>query len=124
MIFTVSILEFAFPVWNNAITKEEISDIERVQKTFLQIALGKDYIGYREALNKTEMETLEVRRTQLCKKFAIKAAKHPKHKDWFSVSQAKPNTRSAKTTYKEPLCRLNRYEESPIPYLTSLLNVS
>jgi hypothetical protein len=72
-----SILEFAVPVWNNAITKEEISDIERAQKTVLQIALGKDYISYREALNKTEMETLEVRRTQLCKKFAIKAAKHP-----------------------------------------------
>ena len=94
-----SILEFAVPVWNNAITNEEIADIERVQKTFLQIALGKNYIGYTEALNKTEMETLEARRTQLCKKFATKAAKHPKHKHWFSVSQAKPNTRSAKTTY-------------------------
>jgi hypothetical protein len=33
------ILEFAVPVWNNSITKDGISDFERVQNTFLYIAL-------------------------------------------------------------------------------------
>ena len=46
-----SILEFAVPVWSNAMTKEEICDIERIQKTFFQISLGKDYIGKEEELN-------------------------------------------------------------------------
>ena len=35
-----SVLEFGVPVWNSGITQDENHDIERVQKTFLYIALG------------------------------------------------------------------------------------
>ena len=35
-----SVLEFGVPVWNSALTKEEIHDIERVQSSFLHIVLG------------------------------------------------------------------------------------
>ena len=41
-----SILEFGAPVWNAGLTKSEICDIERVQKTFLHILLGQNYINY------------------------------------------------------------------------------
>ena len=91
-----SILEFAVPVWNNSITRDEVNDIERVQKTFLYIALGSNYFNYLNALDKTELESLEVRRTSLCQKFATKASKHPKHSSWFSISEPRPNTRSKK----------------------------
>ena len=120
-----SVVEFGIPVWNYGLTKEDISDIERVQKSFLHILLGSQYICYKSALAKVQLETLEERRTSICEKFAMKAAKHPKHRTWFEVNAPSgPGTRSEKSKYKPPLCRLQRYQKSPIPYLTSLLNSS
>ena len=45
-----SILEFAAPVWNSALTGEDISKLERVQKTVLHIILGDAYRSYSHAL--------------------------------------------------------------------------
>ena len=120
-----SVLEFGTPVWNSGLTKEECSDIERVQKSFLHIALGNSYSSYSSAMELAKLETLESRRTKLCLSFATKAAKHPKHKHWFVESDpSAPGTRSLKLKYKAPLYRLARFQNSPIPYLTNLLNTS
>ena len=70
----------------------EVQDIERVQNNFLHIALGDRYGKYENALDVSGLETLEHRRTQLCTKFAVKASKHPKHRNWF-VPEFGPNTR-------------------------------
>ena len=72
-----SVLEFGAPVWNSNLNKEEVVDIERVQKCFLHLALGKRYTNYHEALQTANLETLEDRRTSICTKFAFKASKHP-----------------------------------------------
>ena len=117
-----SVLEFGVPVWNCGLTKAEVTDIKRVQKSSLHIALGDGYGDYENALSISKLETLEERRKNLCIKFAKKAAKHPKHKDWF-VPESKPNTRSEKTNFKAPTGRLKRFLKSPIPYLTNLLNM-
>ena len=119
-----SVLEFGVPVWNSSITKEEVKELERVQKSFLHIALGSQYSNYEDALAQTGMETLENRRTKLCLSFGKKAAKHNKHSHWFEVKNYEklPNTRSLKLKYNEPICRLERFRSSPIPYLTRLLN--
>ena len=94
-----SILEFGAPVWNCAITVEEIQDIERVQKSFLHIAMGNNYHSYLSALEFSNLETLESRRTKLCLNFARKAVNHPKHKHWFAPSDSSaPDTRSEKFT--------------------------
>ena len=116
-------MEFGVPVWNCGITQEEVYNIERVQKAFLYIALGQNYTCYQSALDTLELETLEERRLQLCKTFAKRASEHPKHQKWFEkYENVGSDTRSKKTTYKTPLARLDRFKESPIPYLTSLLN--
>ena len=118
-----SVLEFGVPVWNGSITKEEVNDIERVQKTFLHILLGQNYLNYECALEVSGLDSLVFRRTALCLRFAKKTARNPKHQHWFKVSgSGVPNTRSEKFKYKQPLCRLNRLKNSPIPYLTRLLN--
>ena len=118
-----SILEYGVPVWNSSITKQESLEFERVQKTFHHIALGNQYSNYENALVLTGLETLESRRLKLCINFSKKASKHPKHKHWFAPTNPKlPNTQSLKVKFKKPLCRLKRFESSPIPYLTSLLN--
>ena len=44
---------------------------------------GPDYISYVNALENTDLLTLEDRRVQLCLKFARKTIKNPKHcKGW------------------------------------------
>ena len=118
-----SVLEFGVPVWNSNIKKEEILDIERVQKCFLHLTLGNLYTSYKAALEIVGLETLEDRRTGICLKFALKASKHPKHGEWFvPTDPSRPETRQFKQHLKPPLCRLKRFEKSPIPYLTNLLN--
>ena len=119
-----SILEFGVPVWNSSLTKEDSLDIERVQKAFLHLALGSQYQNYESALERCNLATLESRRTKLCTTFAHKSAKHPKHKHWFEPNLDVPATRSCKPQYRLPLARLGRYNNSPIPYLTRLLNNS
>ena len=117
-----SILEFGVPVWNSSLTNEESADIERVQKAFLHLALGAQYVDYENALDLAELDTLKDRRVKLCTTFARKSARHPKHKHWFEINQKLPSTRSIKPEYKHPLYRLERFRRSPIPYLTRLLN--
>jgi hypothetical protein len=79
----MSVLEFGAPVWNSGINKEQVCDIERVQKCSLHIVLGEDYTGYADALAKVGLDTLEERRLKLCQNFAKKAVKDPKHSNWF-----------------------------------------
>ena len=118
-----SILEFGVPTWHSRITREEEVEIERVQKSFLHIALGNDYDSYNHARTKLGLETLTERRTKLCESLAIKASKDPKHKTWFKPREPKwIQTRSIKPNYETPRARLVRFETSSIPYLTSLLN--
>ena len=118
-----SVLEFGAPVWSSGLTKEEIDDIERVQKAFLHILLGQNYFSYENALLTSGLDSLEHRRIGLCLQFAKKAAKHPKHQSWFQEQDLEvPNTRSKKLKFKEPFCRSSRFRNSPIPYLTRLLN--
>ena len=81
-------------------------DIGSIQKSFLHIALGNVYLDYENALVKSNLETLEERRTKICLKFAKKSAKHPKHRNWFVENHPPgPATRSEKTPYISPLCR-------------------
>ena len=108
-------------MWNSSITKEESVDIERVQKAFLHIALQDQYTDYKNALKIACLDSLEDRRQKLCITFAKKTAKHPKHNHWFEETTS-IKTRNKKLKYKEPVYRLERFKNSPIPYLTRLLN--
>ena len=116
-----SILEFGVPVWNSGLTTAEVLDIERVQKSFLHIALGDKYVNYSEALLASGLSDFEERRVQLCTNFAIKALRDPKHSHWFSLIEKQVNTRS-KVKFRTPTFKHERFRNSPISYLTELLN--
>ena len=117
-----SLVEFAAPVWHSNLTGEDRLKIERVQKSALSIILGEQYYSYRSALKHLRLESLYTRRVRLCKKFAKKSQKHSKFAKWF-----KPNTRITVTRAKgskfcEVHCRTERFKNSPISFLTKLLN--
>ena len=116
-----SVAEYAVPVWNSALTGEDICKIERIQKIACNIILGDKYKSYTHALKTLGMEKLSVRRKNLCIKFARKAQKHEKFSKWFKPTPT-VTTRIKKPQFYEVVCRTSRFENSPLSYLTKLLN--
>ena len=115
-----SLLEYCVPAWNSSLTEEDINELERVQKTAMKILHGEKYIDYKTSLESCKLESLEDRRLDLCRKFALKCTQSKEHKGLFKKN-TNPNFHHP-TKYEVPFCRHERYRKSPIPYLTSLLN--
>ena len=116
------LLEFAVAAWNAGLTKKQVRQLERVQKCAFAIILGKDYGSYENALKSLVMKSLSERREDLCLTFAIKSKKNDKYSNWFCDNDDTLNTRSAKPNLKPVQTRLRRFEKTPLPYLTKLLN--
>ena len=119
-----SLLEYGAVTWHSMLTDDNSKSIERVQKSALSIILGPSYICYENALEKTKLERLDIRRTKLSLTFAKKAVKHPQHSSWFNKKQTdtQTNTRSMKPLFKPVEARTQRLSKSPISFLTNLLN--
>ena len=121
-----AVLELAVPVWQPALTKYESRQIERVQRSAFYIILGEEYKDYENALNILKRETLNERRVKLCEKFARKTVRNPNYANWFCPNNRLPNTRGNKSrstfNLKPVNTRTYRFEKSPIPYMTKLLN--
>ena len=96
--------------------------LERVQKSALRIILGDGYKSYTSALKHTGTETLFNRRRKICLKFAKKSLKNDKFGKWFKPNTKTTNTRQDQLRFSEVYCRTERYQNSPISYLTKLLN--
>ena len=57
-------LEYGAVIWHYGLTKQNIAEIERVQKAALSAILGKDYLDYENALNILSLEDLNHRRNK------------------------------------------------------------
>ena len=119
-----SVLEQAVPVWNGALTVNEVTTIERVQKTALYIILGNRYVSYEHALLLTDLNNLSERRKQLCINFAKKDIK--KADSLFDKIENRGKNRSKKKSLKvrEYRCNSTRFWKSSLPYLSRLINNS
>ena len=118
-----SILEYCVPVWHPGLTIAQSDQIERVQNCCLQVIMGPNFQSARSARIILKLETLEKRRKDLCYNFAKKAINHNNHTNWFQEVRKERNTRGNKKNILKPtFCRTKRFEKSPIPYLTDLIN--
>ena len=117
-------------VWEPGLTSGQRKQIERVQKAAFYLILEEDYKSYDEACSKLMRKPLAKRRLDLCLKFARKSLLHPKFSNWFefnleteTVARHTRQTGDKKeTVFKEVVTRTDRYENSPLPFLTKLLN--
>ena len=122
-LFIRSLLEQSATVWHSSLSQENISDLERVQKSAVKIILGDRYIGYRKSLIKLEMLNLQERREQLCLQFALKCVKNPKTKHMFSYSNTTHIMQTRKhEKYLVQHANTERLKKSAIIYMQNLLN--
>ena len=114
--------EYCCTVWNAGLTSQEVKSIERIQRTAVAINRGEHHTNYSEATSILKLETLEIRRKNLCLKFALKMYKSQKYSTWFKNFESEVNTRSSKLPLREVKCMTKQYLKSPLPYMTNLLN--
>ena len=116
-----SSVEMAVPVWHSGLTQQLSNQIESVQKCSLAAILGIKYNSYEEALKLLNLERLDQRRTQLCKRFISKNMKSDN--PLLSVNNNKSHdTRRDPKSVKEFRCRTQAYFDSSLPFLVRLYN--
>ena len=112
-----SVLEFNCCVWHFSITEEEKHQIERVQKIALKLILKDKYTSYQQALQLTNLNTLEERRAMLCRRFALKCVKNPQTASMFPLDHTRH-----KNKYKVTFAKNSRLLHSAIPQMQRILN--
>ena len=116
-----SALEQSCQVWNSRLTEQNVTDLERVQKSALRIILNKQYVNYNDALEMINLETLEERRKYLCLKFAKKSLHGQKTQNMFPLKRKKQNTIKGEKFYVKN-AKTDRLKKSAIPYMQKLQN--
>ena len=118
-----SVLESLTVVFHSMLTKEDSTNIERVQKSVVRIIMGSRYKSYETSLKYLSLDPLYKRREKLCLKYAIKCLKNEKFRHLFvTTPEYEYNFRNDAKKFVEPFCETHRYETSPLLYLTRLLN--
>ena len=115
-------VEMNVPLWHFSLTKKMNKHIEKLQRVAVFIILGthsdKDYYCNLAML---ELDTLEERRQEMIKNFAIKTLKHPVHRNLFKFSACNSSRSGRKVIV--PSTRTQRYERSSIPSLSKYINL-
>ena len=119
-----SILEYGVTVWNSSLTNTMKDQIERVQRICINIILCNTSrnISYNVGCTLLNLEPLFLRREELCIRFIQKTSQDPQHSDMFTINKNTFNTRNTRLEYREYSCRNKRFYDSPLCYLTRLLN--
>ena len=123
----VSICEFGAAYWGSMITKTESNMLERCLKTGLHIIYQEQYISFTHCLHLAKISSLKHRRIAIITRFSKNAIKNTKYKQWFCKTEEPEEGARSRQAYKRPLlkpvqCRTQRYERSPLPVMTRLLN--
>ena len=120
------VLEYGAQVWTSNLTKEQVKDIERIQKRVLKIICPE--LDYHEALAELNLKSLADRRDNMYVQL-IKDMSNPEHRLHHllpnKVSRVKlRQTRSDSEKYYNFSCRTERYKHSPHFYAIDKYNAS
>ena len=115
-------LEQSAVVWHSGLTEKK-RDLERVQKSALKIILKDRYKNYKNALNVMNMDSLEVRRENLCLKFAKACVRNEKLSDMFPRnSKNHLMEKRGRETFYVKKAKTERLRKSAVVNMQNLLN--
>ena len=63
------LLEYGAPLWHPGLTKQQVGQVENIQKRVCKYSLGRNYKSYTESLATLEMKTLHDRRVDISRDF-------------------------------------------------------
>jgi hypothetical protein len=117
----LSLFEYAVPVWHGRLTQHDTDEIEKVQKKYFKIILGKQYINYENAKKIMNLKSMHERREDLCFKFVSKSAKN--HPNLYKKKEITRDTRlGMKTPLSVPKFKTELHKKSGKVYLANLYN--
>ena len=118
-----SVLEQSCVLWHSTLTKKNSDDLERCQKTFAKLLLGKKYTTYSDALLKIDLISLSERRRMLNLQWAKCGIQNNTLNDLFPLNNKihKMDTRSEEK-YKVQHFKTERTKRSSVVFMRHLLN--
>ena len=118
------LLEYCDTIWHSSLTTYQSSMIERIQKRACRIILGSMYISYNNALIACKLEPLTARRERHCLKFAKSLNKSTRTSKLLPPCRKEVHERNLRNDNELTTLRIRtqRFANSPVPYLTKLLN--
>ena len=78
------LLEYVAPLWHPSLTKQQVDQVENIQKRVCKYILGRNYKSYTESLATLEMKTLNDRRVDICRDFAGNVLASDRFSTWFT----------------------------------------
>ena len=125
ILFIRSCIEYCSVAFHSTLTVEQITDLERIQKTSLKIILAEMYVDYNSSLEMCGLSTLFDRREKRCLDFALKCLNHPKHSRLFPLNPSIANENNevrSREIFEVNFAKTGSYKKSTIPYCQRLLN--
>ena len=115
--------EHGVVVWNSGLTKNQINELEKIQKVALKIILGEHYISYDVACTLMNVMPLKYRRSDLCTSFAIKLYRSHRRTEFFvpAIKHVKTRTKNQNLVIEQK-CNTKRAYNAPHNYLARLIN--
>ncbi|XP_072018247.1 uncharacterized protein [Amphiura filiformis] len=116
------VLEYAAPLWHSGLTHNQVAQLEKIQRRVCKYILGRKYTTYADSLATLELHSLSERRQNICKEFALKASTSVRFSHWFPPSKYHSHmTLRRQPKFDSFRCRTNRFQNSPLPFLTNIL---
>ena len=115
-------LELACPVWHSGLTVAQAQDLDRAQRVAMAAIAGRWEPSHTRQLTELSLERLGPRRVQICLTFAKRTAQNSIHRDMFVETGSHVRKGKSSKTYREKISRTATHFNSPLPYLTRLLN--
>ena len=118
------LLEYDAPTpWHPGLTKQQVDQVENIQKRVCKYILGGNYKSYTESLATLEMKTLHDRRVDICRDFAGKVLASDRFSTWFSPPVQNSIMQLRKShVVKRFRYKTERFKSSPLQYMANLLN--
>jgi len=109
-----SVMEYACQVWHNGLTMHQSVQLEAVQRAALRIAYPD--LSYQQALTRTGLDTLQVRRETLCRSYFLNII-NPSHRLHCLLPPLRQQMYNFRDFARYPrMGRGRRFRETLIPY--------
>ena len=116
------VVEFCAAVYGSFLSKQQSSDLERLQKHALNVIVGR-YGSYTEACEKYGIEKLSDRRANIIEKFALKATQSDRFGNrWFPLKSRHGYEARCEREFFQNKPRTERMQKGPLYSMTDILN--